>query len=298
MRIARKKRIMCAAKMHLAAFRLLIPALALLAQIYLFIRARQAILSLHWSDRAKSRVIRVMGVAIGLLIAMNGFVLARPAVWGDPPIAVRAVLFYLPAVWTLGSIFSAFFLLMVQIVRGLARMIGKLGNGLAGQNPSLPDNPDRRRFLRAGVAGLATAPFLVAGHGAVYGSKVSEVREIALPFGRPLKVVQLTDIHAGIDMTPERNAPLCGAGYRTSTGPLCPDRRFHIELNALWAGVLRRCARVRSRYGTFATLGNHENWLGRPGEFQAIFRRYGIPLLVNTHQVIETGGAFRRGRDR
>ena len=47
-------------------------------------------------------------------------------------------------------------------------------------------------------------------------------------------------------------------------------------------------ARVRTRYGTFATLGNHEHWYGKMSDIQAIFRQHSIPLLLNTHQVIRT----------
>ena len=47
-------------------------------------------------------------------------------------------------------------------------------------------------------------------------------------------------------------------------------------------------ARVRARYGTFATLGNHEHWYGSLIELRTIFRRYGMPLLNNEHQVIQT----------
>lgn len=47
-------------------------------------------------------------------------------------------------------------------------------------------------------------------------------------------------------------------------------------------------ARVRARYGTFATLGNHEHMFGSTKEIQAIFRQHGIPLLNNTRQFLQT----------
>jgi uncharacterized protein len=47
-------------------------------------------------------------------------------------------------------------------------------------------------------------------------------------------------------------------------------------------------ARVSARYGTFATLGNHDHWYAESGEMAAIFRQYRIPLLRNAHKVIHT----------
>ena len=46
------------------------------------------------------------GAAVGLF-AMNGLVAARPLAWVEPPIAARAMLYYLLAVWGFGSIVSA-----------------------------------------------------------------------------------------------------------------------------------------------------------------------------------------------
>ncbi len=51
-------------------------------------------------------------------------------------------------------------------------------------------------------------------------------------------------------------------------------------------GCIEEIARVRARYGTFASLGNHEHWYGDPGEIRSLFARSKIPLLVNTHEVI------------
>jgi predicted MPP superfamily phosphohydrolase len=52
-------------------------------------------------------------------------------------------------------------------------------------------------------------------------------------------------------------------------------------------------ARVRTRYGSFAALGNHEHWYGELRDIRSAFSRCGIPLLLNSHQVVQTeGGAF------
>ena len=53
-------------------------------------------------------------------------------------------------------------------------------------------------------------------------------------------------------------------------------------------GCLEEMARVRARYGTLATLGNHEHWYGSLNEIQTIFHQYHIPILNNAHQKIRT----------
>ena len=274
--------------MQFATLRLIIVTVAVCAQLYLFVHVRGTILSSSQSDRFKSRAIPLAGAAMGLLFATNVYVLARRVVWVDPPMATRALLFYLPAIWTFGSIFSALLLCVTQAVAGLARMVIRLHHGPAGQNNKLPDDPDRRRFLRAGVAGLATAPFVLSGYGAAYAGKAYAVQEFTLPFGRSLRVVQLTDIHAGIYMTREEIRR-----YADRVMALKPDLfvltgDFISNSIQFLPDCLDELSRVRARYGIFATLGNHERWYGRLNELQRTFRRYGVQLLVNAHQVIQT----------
>jgi uncharacterized protein len=274
--------------MQFAAFRLIILTVAACAQLYLFFRVREAILSSGRSDRFKSGAVPLAGAAMGLLFATNTYVLARRVVWVDPPMMARALLFYLPAVWTFGSIFSALLLSFTQAAAGLARMVTRFHHAPAGQNSTLPDDPDRRRFLRAGAAGLATAPFLLSGYGAAYASKAYAVQELTLPFGHSLRVVQLSDIHAGVYMTREEIRR-----YADQVIALKPDLfvitgDFVSNSMLFLPDCLDELSRVRARYGIFATLGNHERWYGKLNELQRTFRRYGVQLLVNTHLAIQT----------
>ncbi len=275
--------------MQFATLRVIILAIAVLAQVYLFVRARKAILSSRRPDSLKSVIIPLAGIVIGLLFAANAYVLAARVVWPDPPVVARILLFYLPAVWAFGSIFSALLLCVAQATGAVVRKAIRPFAGKERPNSPTPENPDRRQFLRAGMAGLATAPFVLSGYGASYASKAFRIEELTLPFGRSLKVVQVTDIHAGVYMTRDEVRR-----YADQVIALQPDLFVltgdFISNSILYLpGCLEEVARVRAQYGTFATLGNHERWYGRLSEFQRIFRRYGIHLLINTHQVIQTG---------
>lgn len=268
-------------------------AFAVLAQVYLFLRIRGAVRSSHQSVAVKSWTIRLTGAAISLLFLLNAYVLLRPIPWVDPPAAVRVGVFHLSAVWTFGSLFSALVLLVARSGAALARAAVRRRNRPA--RPTAPDRVDlsRRRFLQAGVGGLAAAPVVLSGYGAAYASRLYDVEELRLPFGCPLRVVQVTDIHAGIYMTRAEMRR-----YAEQVRALEPDLfvltgDFISNSMAFLPGCADEMGRVRARYGTFAALGNHERWYGTVAEIREVFLRYGIPLLNNAHTVIRTAaGSF------
>jgi uncharacterized protein len=271
-----------------ATFRLTILTLALLAQIYLFLRARRVIRSSHRSDRFKSRAVGVAGTAICLLFAANLYILFLPIPWADPPAAAQIILFYPPVVWNLGSLFSALLLFLGQIARFLVRWAVQLARLLTCLPAPAPVNPDRRLLLQAGAGGLFAVPLLLSGYGASYVGRRGDVRGFTLPFGCPLRVVQLTDIHAGIFMNRRQMRYYVDQVIALQPDLLALTGDYISNSLSFLPGCLEEMARVRARYGTFATLGNHEHWYGSLIELRTIFRRYGMPLLNNEHRVIRT----------
>ncbi|OPY87206.1 MAG: putative metallophosphoesterase [Syntrophaceae bacterium PtaU1.Bin231] len=228
-----------------SSLRLLILSLAVLSQIYLFYRVRKAIRSLHRPHRFKRLAIPAAGVAMVLLFAASLYIVFKPIPWVYPPTPAQVVFFYPPAVWGLGSIFSALLLLIFQLAGGIG------GAAL--------------RLLRK-AACRAAAP----------------------PFGRSLRVVQLTDIHAGLYMNREQLR--CYADKVISLQPDLFVLTGDYVSNSLsfLPGCLEEMTRIRAPYGTFATLGNHEHWYAGLDELREIFRKSGIPLLNNEHRVIST----------
>ena len=274
------------------AFRWTLLSLAVLSQIYLFFLARRAIRSSQRSDRFKGRAVGAVGAFLILVFAANMFILYRPIPWVYPPAAAQAGLFYPPAIWGVGSIFSALLLLVVRLFGRLAQLILRLGRRLAGRPESASFSDGRRLFLQAGAGGLFAVPLLLSGYGAAYAGRNGDVRETSLPFGCPLRVVQLTDIHAGIYMNRKQMRHYADRAIALQPDLFVLTGDYISNSLAFLPGCLEEMARVRARYGTFAILGNHEHWYASLSELQTIFRRYGVPLLQNEHRLIRTGQGF------
>jgi uncharacterized protein len=274
------------------AFRWTILSLAVLSQIYIFFRARRAILTSHRSERFKDRAINAIGAFLILIFAANLFILYRPIPWVYPPTAAQIGLFYPPAIWGVGSIFSALLLLVVQLFGRLAQLIFRLGRRLAGRPEAASFNDGRRLFLQAGAGSLFAVPLLLSGYGAAYACRNGDIRETTLPFGCPLRVVQLTDIHAGIYMNRKQMRHYADQAIALQPDLLLLTGDYISNSLSFLPGCLEEMIRIRARYGTFAILGNHEHWYAGLSELQVIFQRYGVPLLQNEHRVIRTGHGF------
>jgi uncharacterized protein len=274
--------------MGFATIRLIVLSLGIFAQVYLFVQSWQVIRLSRRLTRFRVLAGGSAGTLIGVLFLVNEYLMARPIAWVDPPLAARAILFYLPAVWGFGSILSALLLCIAQVAGGLGGLAVRLYRGFLGRRSPRPVNLSRRRFVQAGLGGLAAAPLLVSGYGAAYAANAYVVRELTLPFGFPLRVVQLTDIHAGLYMTRKEMRR-----YADQVIELQPDLfvltgDYISNSAAFLPGCIGEMARVQARYGTFAILGNHEHWYGILDGIQEVFKRFHIPLLINAHQRIET----------
>jgi predicted MPP superfamily phosphohydrolase len=274
--------------MGFATIRVIVLSLGIFAQVYLFVRSWQIIRSSRRSTRFKTVAGCLAGALISVLFLVNEYLMGRPIPWVDPPWPARAILFYLPAVWGFGSILSALLLCLAQFAGGFGGLTVRLYRGLTGRRPPQSVDLSRRRIVQAGLGGLAAAPFLVSGYGAAYAAKSCEVRELTLPFGVSLQVVQITDIHAGLFMTRKEMRRYVDRVVELQPDLFVLTGDYISNSIEFLPGCVEELARVRARYGTFATLGNHEHWYGGLDGIQAVFRRFDIPLLINAHQRIET----------
>ncbi|HSB77387.1 MAG TPA: metallophosphoesterase [Candidatus Methylomirabilis sp.] len=269
-------------------FRLAIFVIVGLAQVYLFTGIRRAIRASKQSPRSQAAMIWLCGSVIGLMYVLNAYIVLWHLPWVDLPLVAQVGLLYPVAVWNFGSVFSAVLLLLMQIAGRVGRLASRGWRRPAGDPVPAPVDMGRRRFLRAGAGSLAAAPLVLSGYGAAYASKAYGVEEVSLPFGRPLRVVQLSDIHAGLYMTREEMRRYADQVNELNPDVLVLTGDFISNSMSFLPGCAEEMARVRTRHGTFATLGNHEHWYGNLREIRAVLGRSGIMLLNNTHQLIRT----------
>jgi predicted MPP superfamily phosphohydrolase len=259
-----------------------------LAQVYLFIQVRRALQASARSERFRSRATWCVGAAIGFLWVLHVYVVLARLPWVEPPFIAQVGLLYPAVVWNYGSILSALLLLGLRAGGRLGHLFSRVRSPSARAAPPASVDVSRRRFLQAGAGGLAAVPFVLVGYGAGYAARAYRVTELSLPFGRSLRVVHLSDIHAGLYMTRDEMKD-----YADLVNSLQPDLfvltgDFISNSMYFLYGCAEEMARVRSRYGTFAVLGNHEHWYGNPREVEAVFRAQQISLLNNAHRVIQT----------
>ncbi len=271
--------------MNFATVRLIVVTLAVASQVYLFLRFSRAVSSWRRSRWLKAGVILSAGAAIAVLFAGNRYIMFHPIPWVDPPLAAQLLFFYLPAVWGVASILSALVLFLAQCLSLLGRVVVLLSR--RGRREDFTAvNMGRRRFLKAGVGGLVAAPFIFTGYGAVYAGRTFEPRELTLRFGRALRVVQLTDIHAGIFMRREELRRLADQVIALRPDLFVLTGDYISNSMTFFQECIEEMARVRARYGTFATLGNHEHWYGDLNRIRTAFIQHRIPLLTNAHSLV------------
>ena len=273
----------------LVLFRPALLLAAALSQVYLFVRVRRVIRAAARSERFRSRATWCAGAAMAFLWALHAYVVLARLPWVEPPLMAQVGLLYPAVVWTYGSMLSTLVLLGLRAGGRLGRLFSGAFSPVAGCTPPSSVDLGRRRLLQAGAGGLAAAPFALVGYGATYGARAYRVTKLSLPFGRSLRVVQLSDIHAGLYMTRDDMRV-----YADLVNSLEPDL-FVLTgdsiSNSMYFvyGCAEEMAQVRTRHGTFAVLGNHEHWYGNPREAEAVFEAHGIPVLKNAHRVIQSG---------
>lgn len=163
---------------------------------------------------------------------------------------------------------------------------------------TLPDAPERRRFLRLTLAAVPVATAAAASGGILQSTQGARIPHIRLtypdlpPALRGLRILQLSDMHIGpyvrlddLEDLLERSAELA-PDLVVVTGDICdhmPD----------YATCLHLIEQLRPRLGTYASLGNHEYYRGID-QVRACFAGSSIPLLVDAGVDIAVGATRLR----
>jgi predicted MPP superfamily phosphohydrolase len=263
------------------------------SQLYLFLRGDRALRLSLWGPRRKTLLrLALTGFLASTLIIYVAF-LSRWAPLEHPSPLILYTLIYPTAIWSFGSLFSSLLLLLINLSGyGVRWFRSRVGSQAKASTPLL--DPSRRIFMQTSLGALAAAPVLISGYGASYASSGWEVEEVHLsldqahPFDRPLKVVQISDIHSGLFMTPAQMRQSVEAIRRLEPDLFMMTGDFISNSAADLSPCIKELARVEGRYGSFAVLGNHEHWYGEIEQIIAAFEGAGISMLHNAHRVVET----------
>ncbi len=274
----------------------------------------------HWTRFARKRNLRrlwyrvpwaVATVVFGLLVTM---LLRRHFFRLD---GFDVTLLGFVSLWYLPKFGIAFFLLVRDVIRGGAKLMGRLRKQPAVQSnaaqtdvqmagastgheiTAAPQLRSRREFLGTAAWSMSAVPFVVVGRGmwsTLYDFQTYRVDLVIDRLPRAMdgmRIAQISDIHAGSfpDHRPFQEVRRILDSERPDaiviTGDFVNQKPHELKLIA---GELER---LRAPHGVLASLGNHDHY-NTPQEHAELvrgIRGMGVDLLVNKHRRIGSGSA-------
>ena len=252
-------------------------------QFYLFLRARRFVRERFAGKKGHDSLIALNAFwFLVLLVPLACRVFAGASYDALESREFRS-LFYATSIWGVGAIGCALVLLGYNWFRRV--------------NPSVPaSTPDvsRREFLRRSVNFAAAAPFAVSGYGVLLERRRFSIERFEIAISElpeslsQLRIVQLTDVHAGPFMSSEDLKQ-----YADAVNELQPDLivltgdfvtgEFD-EANICADGL----AGLKARYGVFACMGNHDIHAGADDRLTELFAKHGIHTLRNDGVTLAT----------
>ena len=142
---------------------------------------------------------------------------------------------------------------------------------------------------------LALAPYALALYGTLFGARVLRREKVTVPVRglpeawRGVRIIQLSDLHAGRHVTPERLRGIARRAARLKPDLLVVTGDIVHNSPAFARAAAEAIAAVPTRYGVFACLGNHDFWAG-PDAVERELVQAGVQVLRNRGVLLERGG--------
>jgi len=156
-------------------------------------------------------------------------------------------------------------------------------------------NESRRKFLRTALVGVSAYAFTGSTIGTIARNdfRIEKVRIKIQNLPEELKgltIGLISDVHSGIFMTEEDMQPYCEA--LNSLEPdliLMPGDFITSDPDEIYP-FINVFKNLKSKYGIFATLGNHEFFPRQPQRIAKIIEENGIRVLRNENEKVEING--------
>lgn len=222
-------------------------------------------------------------VLLGLLIYFNISIPVRLLirVFGRQDLKWPKYLFFFPgATWFITMIVMFFFFIAKDISIWLADIF-RVGS--------------HRELVQLGGAFSIAAPFIITGYGALKTARDYRIEEVEISSDRlpaafdGFTIAQISDIHSGMYMSEREMRKI-----RDLINSLHPQMAaltgdFVDELAKEIEPVARVFSQIKSDFGTFACMGNHDLFDNYSGLSSAM-KESGIALLENENRVLKTSG--------
>ncbi|MGZ6123638.1 MAG: metallophosphoesterase [Myxococcales bacterium] len=142
---------------------------------------------------------------------------------------------------------------------------------------------------------LALAPFALALYGTLFGSRLLRRERVTIPVAglsggwHGVRIVQLSDLHAGRHVTRERLRIIARRAARLKPDLLVVTGDIVHNSPEFARHAAEAIASIPTRHGTFACLGNHDFWAG-PDAVESELTRAGVQVLRNRGVLLDNGG--------
>ncbi len=225
-------------------------------------------------------VLYLLWVAFALQFPFRYYVINRHLGW--VPLGIRGTLIAVGNIWGMVSVAS--FLIF-------------LGFRSFASRRAIRHSEGRRQFIHAAGAVAVTAPFAIAGFGAIVERTQFHVKEVDFPIANlhpdleGLRIGQLSDLHVSpwlspkdlaraVDMLNEHKPHLS-----VMTGDVITQPGDPLD------DAIRELGRLRADAGVLGCMGNHERYCKCEAYEQREAAKYGIDMLRARNRVLRFGNA-------
>jgi uncharacterized protein len=285
------------------AFSLLLVAV----QLYV-LRAFLRIIRSMELERKKERLLIVAAVALVVILNVPLVIFALEGVFTP-----RGLLLYSPVpeyesvmrpiayaffIWNLGSLFFAAASPVAMALFAAVQFFRRKLNNPSDSATIEAFDLSRRRFLQMALLAVASMPFAVPAYGAVAARSRKVVERVVIPVtGLPpqldgLTIAQMSDIHAGLFMRESQIREYVEVANSLNPDIVALTGDFVATKSAQVAPFIRAISALKSKYGVYGSLGNHDLFSNAAELIESGFVQHGFKLLRGKNEIIDVEGAM------
>ncbi len=219
------------------------------------------------------------------------FIHYNPGLFYDGPARTYIMMpFYAYETLSIAVLFAALFVVVVRApIRIIRHMRNKTVTGMSAHSES------RRTFIKKGTIGLGAFAFAGSLY-SIYDRDDFKIDRVPLhlknlpPQLEGLTISMISDIHSGLYMTEEDMLKYAGVVNELGAEMIFIPGDFVTSTNSEMIPFVKAFAGLKSKYGTYTCLGNHD-FFADPDYITGELRRTGMKVLRNETEELDINGA-------